>query len=197
MVDQRPTDFLTGGAGDRRSFFRSTIGRLAQEVGKRAEARVVQQRYLRPPGALDEVAFLAACTRCGECTDVCPVHAIIKVPTSGGLAAGTPMINASVQACIACEDMPCAAVCPTEALAVPENVWEGYRMAGLELDPDRCIAFYGSECGVCVRSCPVGEKAMTLDDGGRPVIKFEGCVGCGSCVRSCVSSPSSLLLRYE
>lgn len=196
MADQSPTDFLNHGHGDRRSFFRSTVGRVAREVGRHAERRVVQERYLRPPGALSEVPFLAACTRCGDCVSVCPVSAIIKVPTSGGLAAGTPMIDARMQGCVVCEDMPCAAACPTEALAVPEHGWQGYKMSRLELLPERCIAFYGSACGVCAESCPVGEAALTMDGGGRPVIRAEGCVGCGVCVRACVTSPSSLRLEY-
>jgi len=40
----------------------------------------------------------------------------------------------------------------------------------------------------------VGEKALALDSGGRPVIRPEGCVGCGVCVTACVTSPSSLRL---
>lgn len=196
MASEFPTDFLNGGEGDRRSFFRSTIGRLAREAGKRAESRVVRQRYLRPPGALDELEFLAACTRCGDCITACPVHAIVKVSSREGFAAGTPMIDARIQACIACPEMPCAAVCPTDALNVPENGWSGYRMAVLELEPERCIAFHGAECGVCAEACPIGEDAIYIDEGGRPVIKAEGCVGCGSCVRACVTSPSSLKLKY-
>src|SRR5207253_2749655 len=64
----------------------------------------------------------------------------------------------------------------------------------LELDPERCITFQGVSCGVCARACPVGEKALALDSGGRPVIRPEGCVGCGVCVTACVTSPSSLRL---
>jgi translation initiation factor RLI1 len=41
----------------------------------------------------------------------------------------------------------------------------------------------------------VGDEALSLDDEGRPVIKMEGCVGCGVCVRACVSSPRSLILE--
>ena len=55
MVGERPADFLRDEDGDRRSFFRSTMGRLGRMLARRAEQRVVQQRYLRPPGALDEV----------------------------------------------------------------------------------------------------------------------------------------------
>lgn len=196
MADQPPTEFLTSGRGDRRSFFRATVGRVASEVGKHAERRVVQERYMRPPGALDEVPFLAACTRCADCIEVCPVNAIVKVPTSGGLAAGTPRIEPHLQPCIVCEDMPCAVACPTEALTLPDRGWVGLRLAALELDPNRCIAFDGAACGVCADACPVGPTALTLDAEKRPVLRAEGCVGCGVCVRSCVTSPSSLQLHY-
>ena len=37
---------------------------------------------LRPPGALQpDDDFLAACTGCGECAPVCPVQAIVMVPS--------------------------------------------------------------------------------------------------------------------
>lgn len=195
MADQRPTDLLSGEPGDRRAFLRETVGRLAREVARRTERRVVQQRYVRPPGAIDEVAFLAACTRCGACIDVCPPHAIQHAPPGAGLAAGTPVIDAPVQPCTVCPDMPCAVACPTDALIVPQRKWEGYHMAAIELEPERCIAFHGVECGVCARACPVGEQALGLDEQGRPVLRIEGCVGCGVCVRACVTAPPSLKLR--
>ena len=137
---------------------------------------------------------MAACTRCGDCIDVCPVHAILKMPANGGgLAAGTPYIDPTTRACIACEDMPCAHACETGALtAIP---WSQVHMGILELDPLRCITFQGAACGVCARACPVGDKALALDDKGRPVLKPEGCVGCGVCVTACVTTPSSLKLR--
>lgn len=196
MSFETSTRFLQGGDGDRRSFFRATIGRLLDEVARRTERRVAPGRFFRPPGAAPELAFLAACTRCGACIDVCPVHAIVKASPGAGLAAGTPMIEPSIQPCTVCPDMPCAAACPTEALAVPARIWEEYHMAALELDPERCIAFQGVQCGVCARACPVGEDALTLDGEGRPVIHAEGCVGCGVCVRACVTLPSSLELQW-
>jgi MauM/NapG family ferredoxin protein len=195
MARNAGSDFLTGSAGDRRNFFRSTLGRLVEEVTKRTERRLVPQRFFRPPGALDEVAFIAACTRCGDCLDVCPVRAIVNAPPGAGLAAGTPVIDPAIQPCTVCPDMPCAKVCPTEALTPPESLWEGYRLADLELVPERCIAFNDIECGICARVCPLGETAIGLDDQGRPIVRAEGCVGCGVCVRACVTTPSSLVLH--
>ena len=195
MAHKRALASLMKGESDRRHFFRATLGRLVEEVAERTERRVVPQKYFRPPGALAEVAFIAACTRCGECLDVCPAHAIFNAPPGAGLAAGTPVIEPAVQPCTACAEMKCAAICPTDALIRPEKIWDGYRMAELELVPERCIAFQKIECGVCARACPVGEKALALDSEGRPVIKMEGCVGCGVCVRACPSTPASLVLH--
>jgi ferredoxin-type protein NapG len=182
--------------GTRRDFFRSTIGRLGREVADRAERRVVVERYFRPPGAVDEISFLSLCTRCDRCVEVCPPHAIVKAPAAAGLAAATPIIDMARQPCTVCADMPCAAACPTGALVVPERRWEGYRLGWLELVPERCIAFHEVECGVCARACPVGDRALALDDRGRPVLKAEGCVGCGVCVRACVTTPPSLTLHH-
>ncbi len=197
-VDRRsPTDFLVGREGDRRGFFRETLGRLIREVAVRTERRVISQRYFRPPGALAEIEFLATCTRCNECIEVCPVDAITKAPPGSGFAAGTPVLNPLSSPCVACSEIPCAKVCPSGALIRPDNLWEGYRIARLVLDPDTCVAFNGVECGVCATVCPVGTEAIALDPQGRPVIKAEGCVGCGSCVYACITSPKSLVLVHE
>ena len=93
--------------------------------------------------------------------------------------------------------MPCARACETGALMAPADGWASLHMGTLALDPERCIAFHGVSCGVCARACPVGERALALDQGGRPVIHAEGCVGCGVCVSACVTSPASLQLSLS
>ncbi len=120
----------------------------------------------------------------------------MHVGTSGGLAAGTPYIDPGLQPCTVCADMPCAVACPTDALTLPARGWSGYRLGRLELVPERCITFAGTTCGVCAEVCPVGPAALAIDEGGHPVIRTEGCVGCGLCVRACVTSPSSFVLTY-
>lgn len=181
-------------ASDRRGFFRETLGQLLREVAVRTEERVAPRRFFRPPGAAPEMAYLASCTRCGDCIEVCPVHAIIKAPANAGLAAGTPVIDPALQACVVCADIPCAHACETGALVPPADGWASVHMGVLELDAERCITFHGVSCGVCARACPVGERALGLDHAGRPVLRPEGCVGCGVCVTACVTAPSSLAL---
>ncbi len=168
-------------------------------LGKATELladRVAPRRHFRPPGALPEAGFLAACTRCGYCIEACPVDAIVAAPTAAGLAAGTPIIEPAVQPCIACEGMFCAHVCPTGALVPPLTGWAREKLGDLEIDTVRCISYQGTACGVCARACPVGPAALDLDQGGRPFLR-EGCVGCGVCVRVCVTTPASLVLTLR
>lgn len=178
----------------RRDLFRSTLGKWVESMMESAERRVVTRRYSRPPGAMPEMAFLAACTRCGLCVDPCPPKAIRLATSEGGLAAGTPFIDAASQPCTVCPDMPCVKACPTGALTFPPGGWTGYRLAALELVAERCVTFHGRTCSVCASSCPVGAAALVMDDDGHPVIHQEGCVGCGVCVRACITSPSSFTL---
>ncbi len=180
---------------DRRDLFRSTVGRWLQQVVEKAELRVAPERYLRPPGSLPEMAFLTACTRCGECVRVCPPMAIRKAPADAGLQGGTPYIDPAIQACVVCPTMPCVAACPTDALTLPLAGWDGYRLAVVELVPERCVTFAGTPCRACVDICPVGGRARANDDTRPPSLKIEGCVGCGACVRGCITSPSSFTLR--
>ena len=180
------------GSFSRRGFLGEALKFAARQAGAMLSVSVAPRRHFRPPGALPEPAFLAACTRCGYCMDACPVHAVVAAPTSAGLATGTPVVEPASQPCVACEGMFCASVCPTGALVLPADGWASERIGDLALDAERCIAFQGIECGICVRTCPVGPEAIDLDQ-GRPVI-LGGCVGCGVCVRACVTSPSSLLL---
>ena len=183
-------------AVDRRGFLSGALKLLAREAGGLLAERVAPRRHFRPPGALPEPAFLAACTRCGYCLEACPVDAVVAAPPSAGLAAATPVIFPETEPCIACDGMFCAQVCPTGALVPPADGWARERLGMLDLDTDRCIAFQGIECGVCARVCPVGPKALDLDAQGRPVIGA-ACVGCGVCVRACVTSPSSFTLNLS
>ena len=179
------------GDGDRRKFFKQAFGGALNQMARAAEDRIVQKRYVRPPGAPSEIAFLASCTRCGLCAPACSPAAIRFVGPDGGLAAGTPFLEVDRVPCVACSDIPCAVACPTDALVVTDRGWEGMRLGRITFHPDRCITFQGQACAICVQACPIGPKALELDGSGHPVLKIEGCVACGVCVRECPSMPSS------
>lgn len=178
---------------DRREFFSQGFKKFFGKAVEAIEHRVAPGQYVRPPGALPEAAFLGACTRCGECTARCPVHAISPLGPETGLASGTPHLKPDLNACVMCLDMPCAAYCPTDALAVPPDVWRNVKMARIEIDTERCIAWQGEECGVCAQVCPAGYEAIHLNEWGQPLLG-DRCTGCGTCVIACVTTPKSILI---
>jgi ferredoxin-type protein NapF len=140
----------------------------------------------RPPHAVPESEFVAGCTRCDACIDVCPPHAIFRIPESDGLLAGTPTIDPTGQPCIVCEDMPCVESCEAGVLRMDAPV----AMALAKINTDTCLAYHGTVCTVCVDQCPV-EDCMTME-GGRPRIDAQSCTGCGVCLYVCPVEGSAI-----
>jgi ferredoxin-type protein NapG len=104
---------------------------------------------LRPPGALkdllDEQRFLAACIKCGQCVQVCPVEAIKLADLLDGVGVGVPHIEPRLQACdFSCDGLQCVLACPTGALTHELNFPADTRMGFARLDrPDACLAMQG------------------------------------------------------
>ena len=81
-----------------------------------AETRI-NQRFLRPPGAIDEDTFIFGCIKCGLCVQICPIQAIKLAGIKEGLAYGTPYIDVRTQACdFSCDSLQCVETCPTAVL---------------------------------------------------------------------------------
>jgi ferredoxin-type protein NapG len=103
-------------------------------------------RRQRPPGAikrlLDEQEFLAACIKCGQCVQVCPVEAIKLSDLLDGVGVGTPHIEARAQACdFSCDGLQCVLACPTGARTHAINYPAQSRMGFARLArPDACLA---------------------------------------------------------
>lgn len=142
----------------------------------------------RPPGAVDEPAFLAGCTRCGDCIDACPVNAITLAGPKYGVAAGTPMIDPVESPCVMCEDMPCIASCEPGVLS-PERP---LRMGTAKIVEQHCLAYMGTMCTVCSERCPV-EDAIVVTK-GRPAIVEQACTGCGVCQHVCPAPYNAVLV---
>jgi len=87
----------------------------------------------------------------------------IHVKSAGGFERGFVVI-----VCRACEDPPCARVCPTDALRLRVG-------GGVVLRKEKCIG-----CGNCVNACVVG-AIFWDDESNKPVI----CIHCGYCASFC------------
>lgn len=139
---------------------------------------------LRPPGALDELDFLATCVRCTLCAQACDTGCIELFEPWAGRHAGTPHIDAARTACNLC--LRCTEVCPSGALALltrPEDA----RMGLAIVDERLCVSHNGTgACGACHTACPLRNLAITQGLRNAPTVHAEHCVGCGLCEEVCI-----------
>ncbi len=161
---------------------------------------------LRPPGAVAEADFLKACVRCGKCAQACPYDAIRMLHLDAGTAIGTPAIAARQTPCYLCPDLPCVKACPTGALDPELKDAVRTRMGTAVItEREECLSLKGLRCEVCYRSCPLIDKAITVENylnarTGRhaifePVVHKEHCTGCGICENVCVLDRPAIVVR--
>lgn len=163
-------------------------------------ARAQDAKALRPPGAIDEDEFLAACVRCGLCVRACP-YDTLKLATIGEPAAlGTPYFVARDVPCFMCDDVPCAKACPTGALnrEIP-NIRHADMGIAVLVDHETCLNYKGMNCSICYRVCPIREEAITLEKQvirGQPMliptVHSTKCTGCGTCEKQCVLEEAAI-----
>lgn len=181
---------------DRRNWFKrglldlgKALAEAAEGMANTAATRVTGgKRYLRPPGALPEAAFLLACNRCGQCGTVCPQGAIRFLKPEAGAAVGTPYIDPYSAACHLC--LECTRTCDTGALQRLTDK-EQVRIGRAVVNTETCWAHRGQICDLCCAQCPFPGVAIKLEN-GRPVVADQACTGCGICAYVCPSAPSSI-----
>jgi len=166
---------------------------------------------LRPPGALDEGDFLAACIRCYRCQDACEPGAIQFYTETDGALFHTPHVDPSKAGCTLCAK--CGPACPTGAL-LPFEDMASVDMGSVELHEDLCLSYKAKHlrqeqellvrsgrapmdtdalaerrgpCGECFMFCPLRNRAIRLEPGAflAPIVFKEHCVGCGMCEEIC------------
>ena len=146
---------------------------------------------LRPPGAVDERDFLAACIKCGQCVQVCPVEAIKLADLFEGFGMGAPYVVARDQACdFSCDATQCILACPTGALTHAIDKKEQVRMGVAELvRPEACLARQGKGWKGAARAADFkGRHRWTEVNRWKPipvVNKKYDLDLCDLCVREC------------
>jgi ferredoxin-type protein NapF len=137
--------------------------------------RPAETRSLRPPTALVEAAFRAACDGCLACVSACP-EKVIRLDGDR-----RPVLQFVHGECTFCGD--CADACPTGALAR-----EGARPWTAEAEiGGRCLAIGGVHCRSCGDACPTSAIRFSPRADGRflPILAESTCNGCGACVSVC------------
>lgn len=158
---------------------------------------------LRPPGALAEGDFAAACIRCGLCVRDCP-YATLKLAELGdNVPTGSPYFTARDVPCEMCPDIPCVKACPTGALDPGLTNIDDARMGlAVLVDQETCLNVLGLRCDVCYRVCPAIDQAITLEKRHNPrsdkhalfipTVHSDHCTGCGKCEKSCVLEEAAI-----
>ena len=182
---------------DRRGFFQHALRKTGETVVNQVDRHAKRQavHWIRPPYALDELEFLLACTRCGDCVDACGYGLVFLLPPRlGAQVAGTPALDLLNKGCHQCTDWPCVSACETGALGIPEVAGdEGQpapRMAAVAIDTDTCLPWNGPECGACAYSCTV--SGALIWEGERPRIEASLCTGCALCREACIVEPRAV-----
>jgi ferredoxin-type protein NapG len=202
---------------DRGDFFKVLGTLMAGFVAEKIEDTVssVGPKLLRPPGALDELAFLTSCTRCDKCIEACPEHSILKATAGTGLSLGSPYIIPRSMPCFLCTDLPCVKACPEGALLWPRRKisgeWvEGPRAVHLGtavVNESLCLTYPSQDrpaqhCRACVDRCPYPGEAIQLsvpaaNQPPHPVVVPEACTGCGLCVFGCPTLDPAILVEVR
>ena len=153
-----------------------------------AGAKASEVRLIRPPGALPEPQFQAACVRCGQCMKICPTNTLQPCLFEAGVAGiWSPRLNTRVAGCDqTCAD--CGKVCPTGAIrTLPLEEKKHARLGTAALDRDRCLVWAQDRlCLICDEQCPYNAIIFKWKDGmRRPYVVDAKCNGCGFCEQVC------------
>ena len=146
---------------------------------------------LVPPGAVSVKRFYERCTGCQLCVSNCP-NGVLKTSTDLEHLLQPTMSYADGYCRPECNT--CSTVCPAgaiEPLAKGEKLTLSWGVA--HVYHKDCLQRKGTDCGNCVRHCPVGAIRMVTNRAGRevPVVNEELCIGCGACENLCPVRPIS------
>jgi MauM/NapG family ferredoxin protein len=170
--------------------------------------------FIRPPGAIPEKAFLAACLRCGLCMRICPSNGLQPAMYKSGVNFGGKFSPVLVSRRGPCDPNCnlCGIICPTGAireLPLREKRWA--KIGTAVVHQGRCLAWNNSKsCMVCQEVCPYGAVNIlprtgaaaltgTIHTSGSqypvPVVNANKCFGCGYCEQHCPTKVSAIIIE--
>jgi ferredoxin-type protein NapG len=188
----------------------SLVGLLLGSYGEQARSHPISA--IRPPGAINEHEFLGACVRCGLCVRDCPFDTLRLARFGESLATGTPYFVAREIPCEMCEDIPCVAACPTDALSKTLTDIRAADMGvAVVTGIDTCYSITGvAHCTACYFACPIKDDAITMEmkqENGKvffvPTVHRDQCTGCGKCEKDCILPEAAIkvlprdLIRHD
>lgn len=137
---------------------------------------------IRPPWSVTNEEFIAQCTRCGECLNVCETHILVK--GDGDF----PELNFEHGECTFCGK--CVDICEQPIFRPKEETPWSYKIS----ISTGCLTEHRIECRSCQDSCPQNAIRFRLQLGGvaKPSVALESCNGCGACVASCPTKAISI-----
>lgn len=163
--------------------------------------RYRNSNIIRPPGAVEEEAFLSRCITCGACISVCPQKALApcSLADEGIGAWNTPKLMPRIGYCQQ-DCVRCTQVCPTGALLPvakedKKDVWIG----AAKVDHNSCRAWKGElKCATCRAKCPydaITDESIMIEEVEWIVPKVEDglCTGCGACEHWCPVQPEAAI----
>lgn len=205
-------DFAAGGGPAAKQAAPAGISRRSLLIGAGSTAVLLGlggMRYAghnplcRPVGGQDESHLVSACIRCERCYEVCPRHVIVPAKIEDGLLGmRSPAMDFSANYCDFCAEenggVPlCVGVCPTEALALPDDAQLGNPETGemgnviigrAVIDEYSCLAFRDTGCKACFDACKFNAIRLEgTERNPRPYVIADACNGCGACEAACQS----------
>jgi polyferredoxin len=204
------TQLRTGLAAAAAGAFFLPAARIADKLDVNYDSKAI-----RPPGAVEERAFLERCIRCAECMKVCPNNALHPALFEAGIEGiWTPILIARIGYCEpSC--VLCGQVCPTGAIQkITEKEKLGQGVPPIKIgtafyNQGRCLPWsMQTPCIVCEEFCPTSPKAIWVEEVDAPVrdskpgpngeqpamktvhlqrphVDASLCIGCGACEKVC------------
>ena len=208
----RPTEQAAAAADpQRRAFLSATVVAAVSAAGASKVFGMVESRSLTPqlesrekrigpitpPGAGGTERLLERCTACQLCVSACPTQVLRPAFLEYGVAGfAKPRLDFTTASCdFGCRR--CGEVCPDGAigpLALAEKQVTRIGMAHFE--PAKCRNLTkGFVCTLCVDHCPTKALALTPDQEGLCLPRFQPllCIGCGACEHVCPVRPTKAI----